>query len=239
VTSESDSATRQERRLAQWRAARLAALVAVVGKMGHDVRGALSPGLLMAERLSTSTDPLVPRVAESVARSVDRATELIRQTVEFAREGPVRLPLEPVGLRTAVAEAVRAAGPQAAGLRLEMGIPEELQAQGHAPSIIQGLAELLGNAAAAGARVVTLVAERAGRAVALLIADDGPGLPAIIAEAPFRPFVGEGRGVGLAIARDLALAQGGDLQLLHTGLEGTSWRLTLPLALPLRQGIGG
>jgi signal transduction histidine kinase len=51
----------------------------------------------------------------------------------------------------------------------------------------------------------------------------------------FRPFAGNtrrsGAGLGLAIARDLMVAHGGTIELVETSSAGTTFRLTLRLAL--------
>ena len=43
----------------------------------HDLRGALSPALMVADRLLNNADPAVRRAGEAVVRSVDRATALL------------------------------------------------------------------------------------------------------------------------------------------------------------------
>lgn len=50
---------------------------AATATLRHDLRGALSPALLMADRLTTNPDPAVQRAGEVVVRSIDRATALI------------------------------------------------------------------------------------------------------------------------------------------------------------------
>lgn len=57
-------------------------LEAAISTLRHDLRGVLSPALLMADRLTTNPDPAVQRAGEVVVRSIDRATALI------ARRGP-------------------------------------------------------------------------------------------------------------------------------------------------------
>ncbi len=68
-------------------------------------------------------------------------------------------------------------------------------------------------------------------AIAIEITDDGPGLPEKVRAELFRPFAGStrrgGAGLGLAIARDLMVAHGGDIELVATGEAGTTFRLTL------------
>ena len=43
----------------------------------HDLRGVLSPALMVADRLVSNPDPAVRRAGDAVVRSVDRATALL------------------------------------------------------------------------------------------------------------------------------------------------------------------
>ena len=82
-------------------------------------------------------------------------------------------------------------------------------------------------------QVRVTVGRRAGWAY-VRVADDGPGVPPPDRERIFRPGErgsaprGPGRGLGLAIARDLAEAHGGRLTLDPVG-SGAAFRLALPL----------
>ncbi|MBP2646955.1 MAG: ATPase, partial [Gemmatimonadetes bacterium] len=62
------------------------------------------------------------------------------------------------------------------------------------------------------------------------LADSGPGLAPIMQQQLFNAFVstkGEaGTGLGLAVSRRLARAQGGELEHIP-GVTGTTWRLSL------------
>ncbi len=70
--------------------------------------------------------------------------------------------------------------------------------------------------------------------------DNGPGVPHELADDIFRPFVSGGRaggaGLGLAIARDLVCAHGGDITIAETGKQGTTFRFTLPLLMRVMSG---
>ena len=57
--------------------ARIADLERQAASLRHDLRGALSPALIVADRLTGSADPAVRKAGESVARSVERASSLI------------------------------------------------------------------------------------------------------------------------------------------------------------------
>ena len=49
-------------------------------RLRHDIRGALSPALLTADRLLTHADPAVQRAGDIVVRAVERAAALLSDT---------------------------------------------------------------------------------------------------------------------------------------------------------------
>jgi signal transduction histidine kinase len=67
--------------------------------------------------------------------------------------------------------------------------------------------------------------------VQIYITDNGPGITDAVRQRLFEPFASGkrdgGAGLGLAIARELARAQGGDLALTANSAEGAVFRLTL------------
>jgi len=230
------AAMQAELRNALWRNARLAALGSAVARISHDLRGILAPALLTAERLQIHQDSSVQRAGEILLRTVDRATDLVRRTLDFAREGPPPLDLAPVGLALLVDEAREVARAPGRPFSVVNRVPVELLVQADRNQFFRVLANLLRNAADAGARsaVVSALAERGTATIDL--ADDGPGLPDAVRATLFRPFGHstrhDGAGLGLAIARDLMLAHGGEIALASSGPAGTVFRLTLPTARP-------
>ncbi|HEY0838167.1 MAG TPA: ATP-binding protein, partial [Azospirillum sp.] len=60
----------------------------------------------------------------------------------------------------------------------------------------------------------------------------GPGLPPRARDHRFEPFAGAARaggiGLGLALAREIARAHGGDLRLVESTGAGTVFALDLP-----------
>jgi signal transduction histidine kinase len=122
------------------------------------------------------------------------------------------------------------------------------QVRGNAGQLAQAVTNLLDNAVRhARSRVTVTLDETDGRAV-LVVADDGPGIPAQDHERVFGRFTrlddargarDGGAGLGLAIARDIAERHGGTLTLEPDG-PGARFVLSLPLA-PVRapdQGNG-
>ncbi|MBO9606156.1 MAG: response regulator [Paenibacillaceae bacterium] len=86
---------------------------------------------------------------------------------------------------------------------------------------------------------VILSAERKGDELAISVTDTGRGIPAHEIAGLFQPFVqseefgyaGEGLGLGLSIAKQLAELQGGRLEAESTVGAGSRFTLTLPIDL--------
>jgi signal transduction histidine kinase len=79
--------------------------------------------------------------------------------------------------------------------------------------------------------------EGPGEHLALVLADEGPGVSPEIRDRVFEPFVTLGRkrgtGLGLAVARRFVEDHGGSLELVPPPPErGARFRLVLPLARP-------
>jgi signal transduction histidine kinase len=231
--AETEFATLQETvRQALAQRARLAALGTAVTKINHDLRAILATARLVSDGLADSAAPEVRRVAPRLFDAIDRAVALCTRTLDFSREGappfaPTTLPLQPL---IAEIEAALTGGNE--DLAVITDLPPQLTVRADRDQLYRVLLNLAQNAIEAGARHLRFSAAFAADAVAIDVADDGPGLPPRARENLFRPFFGSARpggsGLGLAIARELMRAQGGDLVLIETTGGGTTFRLTLP-----------
>ena len=84
------------------------------------------------------------------------------------------------------------------------------------------------NAGAAGASKLTIEIWRAGHLAIFDISDNGSGIPRHLWPTLFSPFKSRqssGGGLGLTIARDLALAQDGILKLSRSSDVGSEFRI--------------
>lgn len=218
---------------------RLATLGTAVAKINHDLRGILSTASLLSERLTESADPEVRRVTPRLVASLDRAVELCSQTLSFTRDGVLPLSPAPADLHRlaeeAGAEVLATARPDGGRVEAEWinDVPAGTLVQVDAAQLGRALVNLGRNAVQAGADRVRLSAQSgpSGR-LTLTIADNGPGLAPRARENLFQPFAGSARaggiGLGLAIAREVLRAHGGDLRLVESGSEGTAFALDIP-----------
>ncbi len=126
------------------------------------------------------------------------------------------------------------------GLKWEASIPTDLPGVEADPD---RLAQILGNLASNAIKysdaegAVSITAQREGEAVCICVSDTGRGIPPDEQALIFDPFyrgrkVGrfpEGMGLGLTIARDLAVAHGGRLEVESSPGRGSRFRLWLPV----------
>jgi len=105
--------------------------------------------------------------------------------------------------------------------------------------VVQALVNLVNNACdhTPAPGVVTVSAQRRGAQVAIVVADDGPGIPAAEREHIFERFytAGEGAadrrrgvGLGLSVCRAVARAHGGELSVEPVEPHGSAFTLLLP-----------
>jgi signal transduction histidine kinase len=103
--------------------------------------------------------------------------------------------------------------------------------------VLQIISNLLANAfrwTPEGGRIELGLAASNGD-VSVTVTDTGPGITADERERIFRPFWsrdGTGTGLGLTIARELALALGGRIELASTPGSGSRFQLVLPAESP-------
>lgn len=187
---------------------------------------ALSSGVGGAER-----DALLEVVGEETAR-LDR---LVANLLDLSRleAGALTARMDWCAPDEMVAGAVDAAGPVLEGAEVAVRIPADLPLVRADPVLCERiLVNLLHNAARHGRPPVEVEAAVRGGRLEISVADHGGGADPAVAERLFEPFVAGGRapgtGVGLALARGLAEAQGATLRAAP-GPGGL--RVTLGLAL--------
>ncbi len=223
----------EELRYAFRQQARLAALGSGVSKLGHDLRNILSSVQVLSDRLADSADPEVQRTTPRLVRAVDRAVALTQATLDFATERPAVKPS-----RFLLGDLVQEIGQDQVvvgedGFRLDSTLAADFAVDADRDQLTRVLGNLIRNARLAGARLSEVGAAFGPAGASITVKDDGPGIPEIVRPKLFQPFnTGRpgGTGLGLAFARDLVEAHGGQLRLVESGPEGTIFRIDLPLA---------
>ena len=184
---------------------------------------------------------------ERVRTSQGHLLNLINDLLNFSRieAGRLTYDIRPVSLVEVVRNVVSMVEPQAQARDIALTWHDDVDglALADRARLEQVLLNLVTNAvkytAPGGRMEVRQSAE--GDHVAFEVSDTGVGIPAEHLESIFEPFtqVGrtlasehEGTGLGLAISRDLARAMDGDLTVVSTVGEGSTFTLTLPRADP-------
>lgn len=114
---------------------------------------------------------------------------------------------------------------------------DDVMMRGDPARLVHALRILIGNARdAIGAEgTVTVAVESDGVQACFAVGDDGGGIAPEVRERMFDPFYttkgpGQGTGLGLHVAREIARATGGTLACDSTVGRGTTFRLCLPVA---------
>jgi signal transduction histidine kinase len=177
----------------------------------QDLKPAVAASLVDADRLESTIDELLALARD---RRSDGASPVdLRELLdELSPEWRGRLALQDRGL----------------DLNHEPGTPDP---RASAAAVRQILAVLVDNATTHGAGTVTVTVREATDAVAIDVSDAGPGVP----ESEIDLFARQadersGHGIGLALARRLAEAEDGRLEL--TRRTPPTFTLLLPPALP-------
>lgn len=207
----------------------LANRTTLLAGISHDLRTPLARMRLAIEMLPDATDP---DLLAGLTRDAEEMERLIKQFLELGR-GLEADREEDVDLCRLVADCVRDA--RRGGGEIDIQGPASLPCRVNPMALHRVVVNLLENALryGAGAPVeVAIEAEADGALVSIL--DRGPGIPATEREKVFQPFyrlepsrsaATGGSGLGLAVARQLAEANGWQLALLDRPGGGTEARL--------------
>lgn len=109
---------------------------------------------------------------------------------------------------------------------------DDIQIQQVLANLIKNSLDALLEAGLPDGRVEIRIARR-GDALAIVVEDNGPGVPPSDESRLFEPFhtsKAKGVGLGLSIAKSIAVAHGGSLIHVRPGERGARFVLTLPLA---------
>jgi nitrogen fixation/metabolism regulation signal transduction histidine kinase len=227
-----------EARAALQQAEREAAWREVARRLAHEFKNLLTPMSLSLHRLRRRTGAVAAdhRVAveeslAALAAGVDQLTRLTEQFSQYARLPEPRF--ERVNLDELVREAVRLHEHEGVSVTVRDEGGEPLWVRGDGLLLSRAVHNLVLNACEASARgaevEVRTLAE--GSCAVVEILDRGTGLAPEVRERVFEPYVStkrRGSGLGLSLARDVALQHRGAVRLEPREGGGTRALLALP-----------
>ncbi|PIO99800.1 ATPase, histidine kinase-, DNA gyrase B-, and HSP90-like domain protein [uncultured Pleomorphomonas sp.] len=202
----------------------------MVAAISHDLRTPLTSLRLRAEFIDDD------ETRERMVDTIDEMTRMAEATLAFARDDAAAEESRNTDL-VALVEAVSADFSDL-GHDVTVEGPEHVYLSVRPVSLRRALRNLVENAVRYGVRA-RIRLERSAAAVVIAVDDDGPGIPEDKMEEVFAPFTRletsrnletGGVGLGLATARSVVRAHGGELTLANRPGGGLTATIHLPVA---------
>ncbi len=213
---------------------KLAMLGQLASGVGHELRnplGVMTNAVYYLEMIQPDAPADVREYLGILRAQIGLAEKIVGDLLDFSRIRPPRRDV------VAIADVVAA---QQARLNVPAGLSLQVDVPGHLPRVSvdsiqvgQILFNLLINAVQAlegRGGIIRIGSSVSDTHVRLHVEDDGPGVPADVRAKIFEPLFttkARGIGLGLAVSRSLAEANGGTLALDESG-HGARFTLSLP-----------
>jgi signal transduction histidine kinase len=227
-----------ERRLAV--SERMAGVGRLAAMVAHEINNPLD-GIIRLVNLSRRTgagscDPKVDEYLTQAHKGLMRLVTIVRELLDFSRSASGAV--DPMPLCETLTEAARSLAPMAerAGVTVSIDCAADLPPLRSA-TLYHVVLNLIKNAIEAmpGGGLIEVRARSLPDAVALSVADTGPGIPTDVLAHLFEPFfslkaTGKGTGLGLVICKDLIEKQGGSIVAENRPEGGAVFTVTIPVA---------
>ena len=222
---------------------KMATLGQTMSGVAHELNNPLGAILALAERLRLqgARTPLAAGLA-TLHKEAERAARIARQLLTFARKRHTTRLMVPVNDVVAETVRLRESDLQRAGIKVTTSLARDLPDVFADPHQLQQVVlNLLINAEHAllrsdsGGHVHLRTVSESTDSVRIEIEDDGPGMSAEVLGRIFDPFfttkdVGEGTGLGLAVAQAIVAEHGGRIDVTSQPGAGARFAIVLPAA---------
>jgi signal transduction histidine kinase/ActR/RegA family two-component response regulator len=224
-----------------------------LSRMSHELRTPLNAVLGFAQLLEMDLPPEQQEPVAQIRRAGRHLLDLINEVLDIAKieGGHLTLSTETVRVTDLIEEALELMAPIAAARDVTVrAVPAHVcscHVRADRQRAKQVLLNLMSNAVKynrPGGTVSLRCRVRDGQTAALEVMDTGIGIPAEDLGRMFMPFERlaaaqsdiEGTGVGLALSQRLAIAMGGQIEVISAVGEGSTFTLTLPIGADPLEG---
>lgn len=210
--------------------------------LSHELRTPLTLIAGPAEQALSQPDSNARAALSTIGANARRLLDLVNQILELARleAGVYAFHPQPGDLVVTVSDTLALFDAQARKAHVGLRLRSPMQiapATFDQDSLKKIVSNLVGNALrhSPSNTTVTVTLDLRSDGVRLYVSDQGPGIPLAQREQVFARYYSVGRaagsGIGLAHARELARAQGGDLDVTDADGGGSCFRCVLPIAI--------
>src|SRR5262245_57973546 len=198
--------------------------------VSHDLRTVLTRFRLQLAMMERSSEN------DALVADVDEMQQMLEDYLAFAKGGSSERP--ETGDVAVILEDIQNALATASGRKIMLFVSERpLPAVIRRNAFKRAITNLVSNATRYGKRIA-ISAKKSRRNLVITVEDDGPGVPADKRETVFLPFRSldnarnqnvKSTGLGLAIARDIIRAHGGEIHLGESQMGGLKATIRMPL----------